>query len=720
MTEPLLHLDFETRSCADLKAVGLDNYAKHPSTEVLCLAAGYDEHPVDLWGYGELSSALDDATEDLKNYVASGGEVVAHNAAFEIAVWNEILVKRHGFPPLHPEQCLCTMTMAYAMSLPGALEKAGAAVGLAVKKDMTGHRLMLQMSQPRDFVDGKPVWWDDAERLQRLYDYCKTDVDVERLLFKRLLPLSAHERRVWVLDQKINARGVYVDQRSVHAAIDLARVETDRLGAEIREVTAGVVGYPTEVAKIKTWVKTQGVAVDGLAKQDVVDLLNKDGLPENVKRVLTIRQEAGKTSTAKLRPMIDAASADGRLRGMFQYHGAATGRWAGRRVQLQNLPRQKMKQKYIEDVIAAMHRPDAVRYVSTLYGPPMTLVSECLRGMLTAAPGHELIAADFANIEGRVLAWLAGEEWKLDAFREYDAGRGPDLYLVAASRIYHRPVAEFNKDSPERQIGKVAELACGYQGGVGAFQQMAKTYGVKVKDGEADEIKTAWRDAHPATKAYWYALEAAAIDAVQNPGTIFAAGPPGRECKYVVRGSFLWCRLPSGRVLCYPYPAAWRASWVSFSDKRSKSVTGRDAYAVEARAHEIAVERGVTITHIAETRPLLTYMTVVDSNARKTTEVLEDPANGGDWWRVGTYGGSLSENNTQAVSRDVFVFAMENVEAASFPVVMHSHDELVSEVMASAPPDTLSRMESVMLRVPPWASGLPIAVAGWRGVRYRK
>lgn len=672
----LLHIDFETRSTLDLREVGLDNYAASPTTDVWCLGQALGDEPVFV-GKGMLGTTLD--------HVRAGGLVVAHNASFELAIWNKILAARYGWPQLRPEQCICTMSMAYAMGLPGSLEKAGAALGLSELKDAKLARLMLQMASPRAIVNGKPVWWDEPDKVASLHAYCAQDVRAEQALYHRLMALSPFEQRVWTLDQRINQRGVMVDRVAARAAVAVSNVVQDQLAKEIREITANHVGFPTEVSRIKTWLKGRGQDVDALAKQDVVDLLVQPDLPPDVRRVLEIRQEAAKTSTAKFRPMIEASSADGRLRGMFQYHGANTGRWAARRVQVQNLPSPRIlkDEAAVERVFTDLKRrpPDEfVRMCEMVYGPAPAVLADLIRGSLIAAPGHELLDVDYANIEGRVLAWLAGEEWKLDAFRAFDSGKGPDLYLVAAARIFHcAPEAA----RPNRQIGKVAELALGYGGGKGAFQTMAQTLGLKLADAQAEGIKEAWREAHPAIKSYWYALERAAVNAVLNQGSTFTAGAKGREVKFKTSGSFLWCCLPSGRLLCYPYPKV------------------------------LPVD-----TPWGETKDALTYMTVCDSQARKKAKICDDPANGGDWWRIATYGGSLAENVTQAAARDILAEALVRLDAAGFQIVLHVHDSIVSEERLGS--NRLDEMKQIMEQAPAWAGGLPIAVAGHTGNRYRK
>lgn len=651
-----LHIDFETFSKMDLLACGLDNYSSHISTGVHCLGFAFDDNEVEIWT--ENNSI--DITRVL-NHVRKGGEVVAHNATFELNIWNKICVSKYEWPELKVEQTRCTMAQAYAMALPGALEAVAAALGLEQQKNMAGARVMMQLAKPK--TNGT-LWKlsDDPTKFKILHEYCKQDVEVERAVDKRLKRLSDAERELWILDYEINRRGVQVDIKSIDKAIKLVESEKTRLNNEMLKVTEGVVGKCTEVQLLVKWIKSQGVELTGLAKSNVIDALNMDNLPSAVKKALLLRQEAAKSSTAKLTAMRDRANESGRVQGTLQYHGASTGRWAGRGIQVQNFPRPRkdIKPQHAEDIINHL---DCRDYIDILYGPVLDAMSDCLRGLITASPNHELIAMDFSAIEARVLAWLAGEDRVIEIFSTHGK-----IYEHAAAGIYGVQMEDVNKE--QRQIGKVAVLALGYGGGVGAFQSMARAYGVKVKDEQAEDIKKAWRKAHPNIVKYWYDLERASINATLY-GDIHKAGYRGREIAFKKKGSFLWCRLPSGRVICYPYPVV----------KQAKTAWG-------------------------EMKEALHFMTVNGTTKK--------------WEETSTYGGSLAENVTQAVSACLLREALPRLEKEGFHVVFHAHDEVVVEVENNADEGVIRKVEEILIEQPKWAKGLPLSAEGWKSNRYRK
>lgn len=741
-----IYIDFETRGTRDLRKTGVEAYTEDPHFDAICLCWTRDDEPVrkvrliDRAGVPADLAALFAAVE-------RGETVVAHNARFELTCWR-VMRQRRGWPRLVPEQVRCTMAMAFACSLPGALEKAATALRLPVVKDDAGRRLMLRMCKPlKDAPGAVPRWLEDDASIARLMDYCATDVEVERLIYQTLPRLSAAEQELWVLDQRINDRGVAVDLSRAATLLDAAKAETKRLDCELRELTGNAVPSVGAAAKFLAWLATQGVKAPDLKKATVARLLADKACDKKspAGRALLIRQEASKASTKKLAPMLDGACADGRLRGLFQYHGAGTGRWAGRRVQPQNMPRipkgfNKVGSTDTDELVSFLQR-GAGKLIRAQYNSILSPISWSLRSLLVAAPGKELIAADFANIEGRVLAWLAGEAWKIQAFRDYDAGTGPDLYVLAFSRSFGVPVADVTED--QRQLGKVQELALGYQGAIGAFLSMAAGYGIDLADlvepirasispadwgtlcarydeiagkkiepddaGEVAEdddepeselspenlaamvarrnfmlrglprdqwvavraIVDRWRAAHPRIVEFWRALESAAIEAVAKQGTVQAAG----LIRYQYRAPRLVCTLPSGRELSYPF--ARLAQEETIWPDGSKSISPKLLYeGVSSRTHKWGVQKA--------------------------------------------YGGLLAENVTQAAARDCLSDAMTRVEASEFPVVMHVHDEVVAEVPRGSNTLNQTRFEALMATIPPWASGLPIAFAGWTGPRYRK
>lgn len=640
------HIDFETFGPEDLLSSGLSKYVK--TAEILCMAYATDGKEPKLWTPGE----------PFPSDIDMNSEFYAHNAPFEFAVWNEIGVKVHGFPPLPIEKLNCTMAMAYTHSMPGSLEKLSPALGIDKAKDMAGSKVMMQLSKPRVLKDGTVTRWfkaDVPEKFEKLYAYCIQDVVVETASEERMLPLTPEEKEVWILDHKINNRGIQIDIPSVKKAMAIIKDEKERLNDEIYEVSGRKVHTTNAVADITEYLEARGIKIESVKKSDVTDLLNSE-LPDDCRRILELRREGAKSSTAKLTAMIKRVEADGRIRNIHQYHGAGTGRWAGRGVNFQNLPRPSLKEEQIEQAISSFGK--GAEYIDMFFGSPLSVISDCIRSLVTAAPGKDLLVVDFAAIEARVLAWLAGQESILEVFRTHGK-----IYEAQAAGIYNVKMENVTKD--QRQIGKVAILALGYQGGVGAFQSMAKNYGVVVSDERADDIKVAWRKANSQTVKYWYALDEAAVNAVMNPGVNFKAGHKERQVTYRVSGSFLMCRLPSGRVLYYPYP------------KIEVNKFNRDA---------------------------VTYM----GEHPKTKK----------WSRLSFYGGLAAENITQAVSRDLLAAAMLRLERKCYEVVMHVHDEIVCEVDEKF--GTLKNMINIVCELPAWAKDLPIAAEGYRAKRYRK
>lgn len=333
---------------------------------------------------------------------------------------------------------------------------------------------------------------------------------------------------------------------------------------------------------------------------------------------------------------------------------------------------------------------EIAKEIDVFHGEPSIMISKCLRGFIKAKEGKTLIGGDFANVEGRGLAWLAGEDWKLDAYRAYDRGEGPDLYCVAYGKSFGVDPRTIDKKDPRRQVGKVQELAFGYQGGVGAARKMAPKDTRDKTDAELDSWKTSWRAAHPRVKQYWYDLERAAIAAVLEPGKITQAGAAGRQVMFRKRGSFLWCRLPSGRTLCYPYPVVHTGDFGQF----------------------------LTFKSVPDATVWATFVSQKEQGELNTTYIVDEPGNTREWCRISTYGGKLSENITQAICRDLLAEAMLRLTAAGFPICLHVHDEIVSEgryVEADR-----VRFETLMCQVPSWATGFPISAGCWLSDRYIK
>lgn len=643
----------------DLNRAGVYRYAEDPTTDVLCMAYAFDDEEPELWVPG------DQIPDRIARHVAGDGELRAWNAAFERIVWRTILGPGYGFPVPRLEQWVCTAAEAAAMALPRSLAATASVLRVPQQKDDDGHRLMLQLSRPRSRNSGVITWWekeDHPEKFRRLYEYCRQDVRTERAIAQRLRRLSDAERQIYLADQRMNDRGVLLDMRLVRAARAIAAEGVRRANTQLTKITDGGVTAVTQIGRLTAWLRGRddAPAIPDLRKSTVRDFLSGE-LPDDVREILEVRAEAGKSSVAKLDAMEACVCKDGRARGLVLYHGASTGRWVGRLIQPQNFPRGTVDhpERFIERILAGEY--DLI----DVEAPALSVISSLLRGMFVASPGCRLIVGDYAQIEARVLAWIAEQDDLMEAFRA-----GAKVYERMAARIYRRPVEEIAKGSVERQIGKMTVLGCGYQMGWTTFRdQTREQTGIALTDEEAQTAVSAYREMNDRIVQFWYDINRAAIRAVARPGEVTAVGRNGK-IRYVVRGQFLWCILPSGRPLAYARPCL-----------------------------EQKVPRWG-----GEPRKMLRY-TGVNSYTRK-------------WGPQYAYGGLLTENVVQAMARDLLADAMLRLEKAGYPPVLSVHDELGADVPENH--GSVEEFAEIMRTTPAWAAGCPVEVEAWEGSRYRK
>lgn len=452
----ILSIDVESRSAADLRKTGAARYFEDPSADVLCAAWCVDDGPVGTWVRGQ------PCPPEIAAHVAAGLPIAAWNASFEMWGWKYVLGPKHGWPVPALTQWVDTMAQAAAMSIPQSLDGAAQALAMEQQKDKDGMRLIRKFSIPRKAKKGEApglLYWtnpeDAPEDFAAFVAYCANDVVVERAIRNKLVPLSDYEQRVWALTLRMNDRGVHLDMPLVDALQRVAEQAKARLDKEMLQATSGAVSACSQVAALTRWLQTQGVDADKLNKNAIEDLLSSD-LPEQARRAVELRKEAAKTSTAKLDAMQAAVCRDDRARGLHLYHGAGTGRWSGRLIQTQNMPRGTGTVKEPEDAVDDMLTGDA-RWIELVYGKSMSAVSDMLRSCITASPGNRLLAADYSSIEGRVTAWLAGEQDEIDAYRANDAGTGAGIYEIAAGGIFNVDPSRVTK--PQRQVGKAACVA---------------------------------------------------------------------------------------------------------------------------------------------------------------------------------------------------------------------------------------------------------------------
>lgn len=731
--------DFETRSPVDLKKHGAFVYFEHPETEVLMCAYRIDDGPLKIWTYDQ---PRPDDMGDLCDAIAFGAKIHAWNAQFEMLGF-ELLADRKGWPRPKIEQYVDTMAAAAAMSLPRALGDAAQALGLDVQKDKEGMRLIRKFSIPkRDGTFNDPK--DHPEDWEKFKSYCLRDVEVEEAIAKRIVPLSDAEQRLWTLNLKINRRGIRIDRTSAKSALAIADKAKKKLDAEMRKVTGGAVPACSQPGKLVEWVQGQGIDLPSAAKAEITDLLTFDDLPSNVRQALEIRQEAAKTSVSKLQAMLNMCGSDGRVRGTSNYHAAGTGRFQSSGVNFNNMPRPRREFEEAHprlDVLFDAFRCEDPDWLKFLYGDtvgrPLHLISDAIRGFVWAAPGKEFVQADYSGIEGAVIAWLSGEDWKIKAMFDIIADPSiPDLYRQTAASILNLPLEVVTKKHWARQsVGKVSELALGFAGGVSAFYSMSRNYNVKldelygpvweatdeerraraVKRYEAclkrkenttvvlskeawiacEIIKVGWRAANPAIAQSWSNLEDAIRQAIQQPGTITQAA----KVQYIVANGFLWARLPSGRCLAYGSPRLKDQVWA----KRLIDGEWADAEVMDRELAE-KLERAGECKIQGETKQKVTALGV-NSVTKK-------------WERFALYGGLAQENNTQGTARDLLVNGMWKAEGAGYEVITTVYDEILCEVSQGF--GDVKAFEKLICELPDWADGLPLTAGGWSGKRYRK
>ena len=655
-----LSIDLETYSSVPLTKAGAHKYIQSPDFEILLFAYsldGGDVQIIDL-AQGEvlpprLASALTDPT-----YIKH-----AYNAAFE---WG-CLSKFMGMLPV--DQWRCTMFHGLYCGYTAGLEATGRALGLPEDKQKlsTGKALIRYFCVPctptkanggrtRNYPRHDPAKW------ALFKEYCIGDVTTEMEILHRLsnFPVPPELEKQWQTDLIINARGVAVDMDLVHGALWIGEATRTQLTEEA--VTLSGLDNPNSVKQLMQWLDEElDEELTDLRKDTVSRLLNGNLTNDTARRMLEIRQELGKTSTKKYNAIEAAVCADGRVRGLLQFYGAnRTGRWAGRLVQVQNLPR-----TYVEPLSLAR---DLVKRRETaslraLYGSVPDTLSQLIRTSFVAGTGNALVDADYSAIEARVISWLAGESWRLDVFRTHGK-----IYEASASQMFGVPLELIKKGNPEyalRQKGKVAELALGYQGGTGALIKMG-ALDMGLTEAELPDIVNRWRDANKRIRDLWYSMEAAAVQVIQT------GQPVGLRSLVLAREmdagndlDFLTIRLPSGRKLYYAKPQLGQNQWG---------------------------------------QPSITYMGM-DQTTKK-------------WKLIETYGGKLVENCVQAIARDCLAEAIERLEAANYPVVFHVHDEVVVECTAERA--SLDDIAAIMGQPVSWAPDLPLGADGWVGMFYKK
>lgn len=685
--------DLETYSETPI-AYGSHAYAEH--AQILLFGYAIDDEPAKVWDLTSGDPMPADLKAGLKKCMAGEATTVWHNGF----MFDTIVLKHDLNIDLPLEAIEDTMVMAYQHGLPGSLGILSDVFHMAEDKakDKEGKRLVQLFCKPlpKNWKERRATRLTHPTEWQAFINYCRLDIEAERELYKKLpkLNATAKERAIQLIDARINRRGMLMDVELAKAAVKCAEENQEVLRQKTVEATNGALESTTQRDKLIQYIKEEyGWDIPTMTKAELEKRVDDTSIPEPVRELLALRLMSTKTSVKKFEAVINAVNKDDRLRGCLQFRGAArTGRWSGRLFQPQNLPRPSLSDGEIALAIEAAK----AGVLDMFFEDPAKALSNCLRGLIIAPAGKKLVVADYSNIEGRVLSWLAGEEWKVKAFEEFDAGHGHDLYKLTYGRTFNVDPAKVTK--PQRQMGKVLELAMGYQGGAGAFVTFAKGYGIDLdaladtiaetidpniwSEAEqsyayfaeknltcglerktfiaCDAVKRAWRMANSNIADLWKKADEAVVKAMNSPARVKI----GEFVSMYRAGAYLVVQLPSGRKLCYPSPRLDEDGTCTFS-----------------------------------------YMGV-EQFTRK-------------WKRIKTYGGKVVENVTQAVAADVLAEGLINLEAAGYETVLTIHDEVLAETPNTADYN-VKEMMRLMTELPDWTKGLPLAAAGFEDVRYRK
>jgi len=666
-----LRIDLETYSSVDLKKCGVHKYAESDDFEVMLFAYAFDDEPVtvvDLAMGQKLPARVVSAINDPAIIKA------AYNAAFEITCLN-----CHFQMQLDTTQWRCTSVHALYLGLPGNLADVGKVMGLAAdqQKKSIGWQLIRYFCLPckptiknggrtRNLPHHDPAKW------QLFVDYCAGDVVAERAIATRLakFPVPAKEWRLWALDQRMNAYGLMLDRKLVTNAIECDGIFKERMLAEAVQLTG--LSNPNSRNQLLTWLQAEeSEDISDITKKNVPKILEATD-SAIVRRVLKLRQELGKTSVSKFAAMERAVCKDHAVKGLTQFYGAnRTGRWAGRLVQVQNLPQNKLR-----DIDLARQMVKAGKYnqLEMLFGNVPDTLSQLIRTAFVARPGNKLVIVDFSAIEARVVAWLAWCKWRLEVFNTHGK-----IYEASAEQMFKLPPGSVDKRSPYRFKGKVAELALGYQGGAGALITMG-ALDMGLTEEELEPIKVAWRTANPEVVEFWYDCEAAAKAAVLNKTVRVLKVAGGKaELQFSYTSGMLMIHLPSGRALVYSKPR------IETADLKRDKTDGTS----------FTVARSGSLTY--------------EGMDQKTKQ----------WTRLSTYGGKLVENITQAIARDLLAESMLALDDEGYTQLTTVHDEIIMEELIDGPRN-VKTAEEVMGRPVSWAPGLPLRGDGFETQYYMK